>query len=292
MSCSTHSHHWHYRPGQSLTLGRGHTTLASFVFTQDEAKPYIHPLRSPSGIDLTGFRPSDHPWHRAHWFTWKYLNGVNYWEEDKQLKSEGVTRRDGPETVAFDGDAAVVRFNLVYHPKDGEVILRESRAVRIDPAGDESYTIDWILGFTAVTDVTFDRTPCDDKTPWGGYAGLNCRMARTLVNYKAIDSEGRIGDKTMHTQRARWADLSGKSDGHFDLFAGVTMLDHPTNPRHPSPWYVWSQGMGFLEPALLMHEPMSLKAGEAMTLRYRVVLHDGLGEAARCESWWRAFVGA
>jgi hypothetical protein len=54
-------------------------------------KPYVHPLATPAGRVLTRVEPDDHPWHRGLWFTIKYVNGENFWEEDPPY---GVLRHD------------------------------------------------------------------------------------------------------------------------------------------------------------------------------------------------------
>jgi hypothetical protein len=76
--------------------------------------------------------------------------------------------------------------------------------------------------------------------------------------------------------------MSGPIDGGADLSAGLAMLDHPDNPRYPTPWYAGGAGSGnFLNAALLFHEPMTLPAGETLTLRYRVLIHDGIWDVRR-----------
>jgi hypothetical protein len=39
----------------------------------NEGKPYIHPLATSNGKVLSELRPDDHPWHRALWFSWKFI---------------------------------------------------------------------------------------------------------------------------------------------------------------------------------------------------------------------------
>jgi hypothetical protein len=41
------------------------------------------------GPVLTWLRPPDHPWHHGLWFSWKTVNGLNYWEEYENGESEG-----------------------------------------------------------------------------------------------------------------------------------------------------------------------------------------------------------
>ena len=60
------------------------------------------------------------------------------------------------------------------------------------------------------------------------------------------------------------------------------MLDHPGNPRSPSPWYAstradtYGEGWAnFVNAAFLWDEPLTVAADETLALRYRVIVHDG-----------------
>ena len=68
-----------------------------------------------------------------------------------------------------------------------------------------------------------------------------------------------------------------------DRAAGLALIDHPANLRHPSPSYVYydSQAFGYISPSLLRLEPMTLAAGQALHLAYRAVAHDGATDATR-----------
>ena len=39
--------------------------------------------------------------------------------------------------------------------------------------------------------------------------------------------------------------------------------------------------MSFFTPAVLCYEPLTLEAGEQLTLRYRIIVHDGGWDAGR-----------
>jgi len=45
------------------------------------SKPFFDPVRVAGGPALTWARPPDHVHHLGLWFSWKYINGLNYWEE-------------------------------------------------------------------------------------------------------------------------------------------------------------------------------------------------------------------
>src|SRR5436190_19088925 len=64
-------------------------TLWRFLFSTNYCKPCFHPLRVSGGEPLTTLQPSDHKWHYGLWFSWKYINKVNYWEE-RDGRPEGI----------------------------------------------------------------------------------------------------------------------------------------------------------------------------------------------------------
>lgn len=253
-------------------------------------KPYIHPLRSFDGDDLTWHRPADHVWHYGLWFSWKLINGVNYWEEDpKTLQSAGITE---VERSQFAGDkaGALTTLELSYHEPGKPAVLKETRGLRMHPPlRDGSYRIDWTLEFTAQDqEVTLDRTrPKSQGGPaWGGYAGLSYRAAETLQKHRVLDSDGFTTDQKLigSGRPARWMDFSG-IDAKSGRAHGVTIFDHPKNPRHPSPFYVFLDGkFGYIGPALLFNEPLKLKPRETLTLRYRVLVHPGRGDAVKLKT--------
>ena len=93
-----------------------------------------------------------------------------------------------------------------------------------------------------------------------------------------------------------WCDLSGQVDG---TEAGVLVLDHPSNPRHPVPWYGstraatygddgWSN---FLNAAFLWDAALAVAGGETLPFRYRVVVHEGIWTVDRCAEAWERWVG-
>ena len=63
-----------------------------FQYSPEQTHAYFHPL-APAGRDsLTVDEPGDHVHHHGLWFSWKYINGVNFWEH-----APGATGpREGP----------------------------------------------------------------------------------------------------------------------------------------------------------------------------------------------------
>ncbi len=73
---------WEKETGSSLALVGPGGPLWQFHYAADGDHVYFHPLRTTDGLLMTWDRPPDHLWHHGLWFSWKYINKVNYWEID------------------------------------------------------------------------------------------------------------------------------------------------------------------------------------------------------------------
>ncbi len=155
------------------------------------------------------------------------------------------------------------------------------------------YHIDWSSTFTAgPNQVTLDRTPLPPDPAgksWGGYAGLSIRYAANLAERQAVATSGPVqfDQDSLHRSNSMAMDYNGLIQGGLiqgelgegELGeggpAGIAILDHPDNPRHPTPWYAIRSKMSYLNAAFLTHQPYTLEAGSSFQLRYRIVVHRG-----------------
>jgi hypothetical protein len=272
----------------SLALRKQGKIVWRVVFDPAQPKSYFHPLASIEGQVMTEFEPADHPWHRGLWWSWKFINGVNYWEEDpKTGQSAGQTRMVGKKLDVGDDFSARIELDLQYHPPEQKPVLTEKRMLAISrPDVDGTYVIDWTSRFTAADQVVkFDRTvPAHlGGVSYGGYAGLSLRMAKGLEGFTFRTSEGGTTAAGAHGKPARWVDLSGPG-------AGIAILDHPNNPRQPPPWYLHSKPpMLFFSPSPLFNEPLELAPGQSIGFSYRVIVHSRPVTPADLEGKWRGF---
>ena len=252
-------------------------------FTHDKSrgKPFFDPVCLTDGTQLTWDRPPDHPWHHGLWFSWKYINGLSYWDENRETGlSAGRNELVAVKAVPHGDHSAKIEMTISYHPPDKPVVLTETRVINITaPDNDGRYRMDWTATFTAGgEDVVLGRTAIPGEPQgraWGGYAGLSVRIAKGISQWQVINSEGEK-DMQAHGKRARWMDFSGQTgDGKA---AGIAVFDHPQNLRHPSPWYVTVDAkvpFGYFSPAVLFNKPYMLRAGRSFTLKYRVLVHPG-----------------
>jgi len=286
---------WDKKEGSSLALIGPAGVIWRFRFDAALDTPYFHPLNAAGGRTLTADRPLDHPWHHGLWFSWKFIDKVNYWEIDpKTQRPAGRTSWSNVRTESRKDHSAHITLDVEYRPAgESAPVLTEKRTIEISaPDAESVYAIDWTGEFTAVRTVVLDRTPLPGEPggqAYGGYAGLSLRLAQAYDDRAVMTSDGPVAEMKDDRYRGRQAavDYSGVLDGGL---AGVAICDHPDNPRTPTPWYVIrSADFSFFTPALLCYAPLELKAGEKITLRYRVLVHAGRWDAARLRAEYERF---
>jgi len=283
------------RTDGSIALLNHHRTVWQFNYGKDARKPYFHPVALIDGTVLTCLSPRDHPWHRALWFSWKMLNGVNYWEEDpKTGLPDGRTEVLEAKVIPDKNYSATILLTLTYHTPGGPPLLTEKRKITVSvPDRDGSYRIDWEGGFTAGRqDVLLQG-----GTAGGGYAGMSVRISQTTKDWRLIDSEGRVDlpggpvAKNTHGQKARWMDFSVVDTATSEI-GGIAILQHPSTFRYPTHWHNVMDDkfpFGYFSPAPLWAEPFTLQAGKSLSVRYRILVHPGRGTKDRLDAEWNAF---
>lgn len=272
---------------RDLALKLNGEVLWQFNFGEDTRKPYFHPLNLAGGPTLTWEAPPDHPWHHGLWFSWKYIDGVNFWEEDRETgKSEGATLWDAPDIKRQPDGAARIDMKLRYETEPGNAVLLERRVIEVSPPDWLGvYTMDWFSEFTAMApEVLLDRTPIAGEPhgkSWGGYAGLSVRF-NAMTDPEVCAESGPVAlDESQVNLDADALDFSGVIGGST---CGVAILSSPHNAVRPTPWYVIARtdnSFYYFSPALLYRAPRTLKAGERLVLQYRIAVHAGAWSQAQ-----------
>src|SRR5690606_33529217 len=98
----------------------------------------------------------------------------------------------------------------------------------------------------------------------------------------------------------RWCHLQGVAPtGSGSTTVGVAILDHPDNPRHPTPWYAsnraetYGEGWAnFCNAAFLWDDALTVAGSDTLVLRHRVLVHDGAWPSEQVDSAWQAWTAA
>lgn len=269
------------RDASSLAWAPAGTVVWRFSFDPREGKPFFASLTAGGGTELAVVHPADHYWHYGLWFSWKFINGVNYWEEaGADHRPEGATRWSAPViTTATDG-AVVIRLDLSYARADGRVDLAERRVLRISaPAGEGGYTIDWSAHFTAgAAGAVLDRTPLlgePDGKVYGGYAGLGFRLPPAPLAMAVLTPAGALTTFESDRARPRAAAVACNFTAAGQDLGGVAIVNVPGAAAAPAeiPWYVINgEKMRFVCASILAPNALTLAAGATLELRYRIVV--------------------
>ena len=257
-----------------VTMTRDGRTLWRLVLENPEGRPFFHPLMLPDGRPLTDLRPKDHVWHLGYWFSWKYINGVNYWEpaDEKRLGAEpaGATRLVKKD-VKLDGLDCRVALKLAYGPRGEQPVLTESRTILVDPPDPRGgYVITTRHTFTAQADVVLDRTPPHGdvaKGKWGGgYAGATLRLDTETA--KSLAVRGFAGGQSPAACTGRETTFLDFTDSATGQGVTFTQLQAPATGR----FYLWPDKR-MINPSPVYDAPLTLKKGETLTLAYRLAVH-------------------
>jgi hypothetical protein len=235
----------------------------------NDTKPHFSILGPVAGPNLVCIKPKDHVWHYGLWFSWKFINGKNYWEE-KNGKAEGKTAWDKPTVQTNDDGVATVAFAIRY----GD-LLNEARTLIISkPDTKGGYTIDWSATFTAAADIKLDR-----YLPWGGYAGMSVRLSQAFTNMQSLTAQGpaELASGKAHVD-SKAAEMNGIINGQE---YGISMVADGT-------WYLICNqkppNFIYFNDAVLYKNPKELKNGESFSLRYRIYVHKGRWDADKLKA--------
>jgi hypothetical protein len=102
------------------------------------------------------------------------------------------------------------------------------------------------------------------------------------------NSEGNVNEQGANGcfwKRARWVDYSGPI--LTGVNEGITLLDHPANPNHPSVFHVRQDG--WMGSSLTFDAARVIEPGTPLRLRYGLYVHRGVPALSLIDRQWKAF---
>lgn len=245
---------------------------------------YIHPAFTSSGAVITGDYSKFHPHHRGIFLAYtKTTVGdlhPDFWNTHNGTGRIIFDRLDsataGPVTARF-----VARHH--WEATGAGTVLRERWEV-------EAYDVPgwpcWVFDLTSTQQA--EGKPIE--LPKYRYGGMAYRGAEPFVKgpLDVLTSSG-LDRKRGDQKPARWVDLTGPVADGSDRYGGALVLDHPSNPHHPTPARIHPTTLPFVAFTPSHDRPLTLPADRPTVFRYRFVLHDGRPDDARDERLWRDF---
>jgi hypothetical protein len=285
----------------------GGKLFTSFLYPDSLEKPVLFPIRAANGTIVTrGFpldpkpgEPTDHPHHIGLWFNFENVNGLDFWNNSYAIpqnkkSSYGWIRTDRIlETKS--GSIGKLTYHANWTNQQKHILLEET--TRFEFSGDNNQRIiDRFTTLTADTDVVF-------KDAKDGMLGL--RLAHELqipttedqqftdnkgnitivkggtdhiANGNYLTSAGKTGNDAWST-RGVWCKVYGKMGADS---VSIAIIDHPKNPNYPTFWHARGYGLFAANPLgekIFTNgksaKNLSLKKGESVTFKYRIVINSG-----------------
>ncbi len=258
----------------TIALMKGTETVWQYNFKTHLGKPFFHPVYV-DGNRLTCLSPDDHVWHLGQWFSWKFINGVNYWEYvGDTFESEGGTEIESIEIEKHPDFSADISLHIRYHPDDKPDVLHETRSIHVAPPGEDRIRMDYSMAFEPQIDsVVLGRTPIigePEGKSWGGYAGLSIRFNQDFMSPAWISASKMQADVNGTTDPWLYMGFDGP-DGNR---VGTAMYISDETRRDGEGWYLIrdeSLPFYYFSPAILYLNPLNLKQGDRLHLAYRVM---------------------
>ncbi len=248
----------------------------------------FHPLLTPSGERVTDLAPGDHHHHRGVFLAWHTtefreeadfsalgptapprgwnIRRGDFWGWGQYAPTEGVVIQNRDvKLVKADGEHAELAIQNAWQIR-GKTMMDEINSVEVR-RHKGAYVVDLDYRLLPVFDLVLNHTA------FGGF----CVRARNDGQSYYATAGGKVELPDPHYSvpelnwpAADWYDYTIKLEGGKTV--GVAVIDHPRNP--PSTWhnprYVW-----MINPCIVAKEPVEVKPGEVLMLRYRLVVHDG-----------------
>ncbi|WP_156722600.1 DUF6807 domain-containing protein [Streptomyces apocyni] len=289
----THAH------GEHIAVGFRGVELLRYVYRPDPVafespKPYVHPLRTLAGHTVTGYRPSDHRWHKGLQMTASHLSGQNFWGGNSYVPGSGYQelperigsmRHDGFPVLTAEDHRAGLTENLTWIARDGEEWARERRGLLVHSVDAEagSWALDWTIRLTNLRDEPLRfGSPTTAGREMAGYTGLQWRGPRDFTGgtvFGPADAGSLMGTRT------EWLAFTAERDAvdaHSTLvFAHAPENLDPSVAIHPSHWFVRSEPIPTVAFSWAFFAEFALPPGASFAYRYRVVVADGVWDRDR-----------
>jgi hypothetical protein len=274
-------------------------------------RPYLYPVHAADGTPLTRNFPMkadvpgevrDHPHHRSLWFTHGDVNGFDFWAENAGAKQGKIVSTKVDHSVTE--GAGVIKASSQWLSPDGTVQMTDDTVMRFRATA-EARLIDFeitlkapagkavVLGDTKEGSMAI-RLPLW-MTPPHSYSGADKKRVQHAGTGTIVNDSG-VKNKDAWGKQSKWVAYYAPKDGKI---YGVSMFDHPSNPRHPTWWHVRDYALFAANPfgkhdfENLKDQPkagdMTIPAGGSVTFKWRFYFHMGDEKAGKVAEQYQAY---
>lgn len=257
---------------------------SAFLFHSKWDKPFLYPVRTASGNVLSRGWPveprpgdeQDHAWHRGIWYGHGDINGEDFWREKPDGTTARLVMQGGPKlTDGKRGKRGSLEAVLAMRGAKGTRIGTVTERLEFERLG-SSVMIHATVTVSADGGGPLRFGDTDD----GGFGFRLATEFRQDRGAELMNSDGLTGTQQIWGKQAKWVKYSATINGKR---AGVAMVDHPSNLRHPTGWHARGYSLCSANPFAVgsfagdkrRDGSYVLPEGQTLKLRYLVVVFDG-----------------
>jgi hypothetical protein len=267
-------------PNQEISFQRDGVELTRYHFSPTLHRPFIFPVLGPSGRSLTRMGhprdPESHSHHNSVWISHHDVDGTSFWDDRAmgRIVHQRIERFEDGETEA--SVATVNSWNAT-----NKTLLTERRRIAVRTLPKDEWLLILDLQLEARSEsVTLGRTP---------FGLIGVRMAKTIgVNDGGgtiRNAEGAVNEPDIFWKPSRWVDYSGPITPK--AIEGITLMDHPRNPNHPTVFHVRNDG--WMGASVTFAGPRTIEPGKPLKLRYGLYVHRGMPKGEIIQQQWQRF---
>jgi len=298
--------------GDGVRILQDGKPFAEYIVNQGN-KPFLWPVYGPTGKPMTRDYPmkdvegeqQDHVHQRGISFGHEGVGGFDSWAEKatfegsvndpkrgensrKRLASVGSIKHREYTKLAADEHHASVSSICDYLDASGKKLMSEERHLIFRVAEGQR-----IIDFNQELIASSGDVKLEDKKDAGLYIRVPTSMSvDSKKGGKIINDVGQI-DGDAWSQPAKWVDYHGPVQ---DEVVGIAILNHPSSFRFPTRWHVRTYGLFGANPFAsqqydkkLPDAAITLKDGERLILRHRVIFHKGDEKVGRIAESYQAY---
>lgn len=261
-------------------------------------RPYIHPVRTLSGIEVTATHPADHDWHCGVGFAVPDVNGTSFWGGGTYIHGQGYVLLDNHGTIQSKecntastqpGTDTEIEFNnnTVWKDHQGREVIHELQTIRTSSldTGLAEQPPSWRFYFRtdlrAVDQPVSLGSPGSNGRIGGGYGGFFWRLPRcTNVNIFSANAEG---EDAIHGSTSPWIAWSARFEARPGVCGPATLVFAPADDRSgKDPWVVRCAGYPGVGSAVAWEDREEISDGTAISRSFMVAVIDGALDKEQC----------
>lgn len=266
---------------KAVEVYAGDNLFTCYKVGDDQKYPYFFPVNGPiSGTSVTTESSTPYPHHHSLFFGCDRVNGANYWQDTLEA---GRICSTALRVVEAEGPQVVLENDCEWRKPGEAPVLNDTRVIRITAPDASLRIIDFEITLTPQVDVHVEKT---------NHSLFSARMKpemNVLSGGVLVNAQGDTAEAGTFGLASPWCDYYAANG---TVTEGLAIFQNPANPGYPAKWF--TRDYGFFSPTPLYwpedDEGITLKQGEPIALRYRVIVHEGSAETAGIKKHFEDYV--